>query len=107
GEGMGEGEGQQERGSGIEDDRLRLIFTCCHPALPIEGQVALTLRTLCGLTTIEIARAFMVPTETMAKRLVRTKHKIQDAGIPYRVPPDHLLPERLPAVLVVVYALFH
>src|SRR5262249_30164527 len=88
-------------------DRLRLIFTCCHPALPIEGHVALTLRTLCGLTTIEIARAFMVPTETMAKRLVRTKHKIQNARIPYRVPPDYHLPERLRAVLVVLYALFN
>jgi RNA polymerase sigma-70 factor, ECF subfamily len=93
--------------SGIDDDRLRLIFTCCHPALPIEGQVALTLRTLCGLTTVEIARAFMVPTETMAKRLVRTKHKIQDARIPYRVPPDHQLPERVRTVLVVLYALFN
>ena len=100
-------EEDEDNESGIEDDRLRLIFTCCHPALPIEGQVALTLRTLCGLSTVEIARAFMVPTETMAKRLVRTKHKIQDARIPYRIPPDHQLPERLRAVLVVLYALFN
>jgi RNA polymerase sigma-70 factor (ECF subfamily) len=104
---MSEYEEREDGESGIEDDRLRLIFTCCHPALPIEGQVALTLRTLCGLTTVEIARAFMVPTETMAKRLVRTKHKIQDAHIPYRVPPDHQLPERVRAVLVVLYALFN
>ena len=93
--------------SGIADDRLRLMFTCCHPALPIEAQVALTLRTLAGLTTSEIARAFLVPTETMAKRLVRAKHKIRDAGIPYRVPPAGQLPERTSAVLNVLFALFN
>lgn len=93
--------------SGIADDRLRLIFTCCHPALAIDAQVALTLRTLAGLTTAEIARAFLVPDETMAKRLVRAKHKIRDAKIPYRVPAGHQLPERTVAVLAVLYGLFN
>jgi RNA polymerase sigma-70 factor (ECF subfamily) len=93
--------------SGIDDDRLRLMFTCCHPALPIEAQVALTLRSLAGLTTPEIARAFLVPHETMAKRLTRAKRKITEARIPYRVPAAHRLGERLRAVLVVIYALFN
>jgi RNA polymerase sigma-70 factor, ECF subfamily len=93
--------------SSVPDDRLRLMFTCCHPALSLEARVALTLRTLAGLTTAEIARAFLASEPTMAKRLVRAKQKIQNAGIPYRVPPAHLLPERTPGVLGVLYLLFN
>jgi RNA polymerase sigma-70 factor, ECF subfamily len=104
------GTGDPEPGaedSGVPDERLRLIFTCCHPALAMEARVALTLRTLTGLSTAEIARAFLVPEATMAKRLVRAKHKIAHARIPYRVPSASALPQRVPGVLAVLYLVFN
>ena len=101
------GRGGADEGNGIEDDRLRLVFTCCHPALPMPARVALTLRTVSGLSVESIAAAFLVPEATMAQRLVRARRKIAEAGIPYRVPPPELLDERLAGVLAVLYLVFN